>query len=211
MQADDTATIEAWQRGGNDGVRAVFEAHYPLAVRLAALSGLTLDEAHDCAQESFVHAFERRKQLRDPKAFPLWFHRIVTRKILDTLSARRRSAEAPLQETQEPMEDWQRNRPAQPDELVIEAERRLEILLRIEDLPPNYRVPLVLRYYGNFSMREVAELTGMREGTVRVTIHRALAQLRLNAQRETEERGAPSARQLGAISSTVIGTSSTGE
>src|SRR5262249_18659631 len=143
---------------------------------------------HDCAQEAFTHAFERRAQLRDLKAFPLWFHRIVTRRILDTLSAPSRRAEAPLQETNEPAEDWQRNRPAQPDELVIEAERRLEILLRIEDLPPNYRVPLVLRYYGNFSMREVAELTGVREGTVRVTIHRALAQLRLNAQSEAGER-----------------------
>lgn len=210
MKADDTATIEAWRKGDDDGVRAVFEAHYPLAVRLAALSGLSLDEAHDCAQEAFAHAFERRKQLRDPKAFPLWFHRIVTRHILDTLSARRHTSAMPLQEAAEPAEDWQRNRPAQPEDLTIEAERRAEMRRRIESLPPNYRVPLVLRYYGNFSMREVAELTGMREGTVRVTIHRALAQLRLNAQRDTSADGLSSTTPL-PFSSPLMGLSHSGE
>jgi RNA polymerase sigma-70 factor (ECF subfamily) len=210
MTADDAATIEAWRRGDEGGVRAVFEAHYPLAVRLAALSGLSPDEAHDCAQEAFAHAFERRKQLRDPKAFPLWFHRIVTRHILDTLSARRRGAATPLLDGDEPAEDWQRNRPAQPEELTLEAELRQEMRRRIAALPPNYRVPLVLRYYGNFSMREVAELTGVREGTVRVTIHRALAQLRLNAREDINQHSAASTAQT-AVPSPLIGSSHTGD
>ncbi|HEU5441187.1 MAG TPA: sigma-70 family RNA polymerase sigma factor [Ktedonobacterales bacterium] len=210
MAADDTAMIEAWRRGDENGVRAVFEAHYPLAVRLAVLSGLSLDEAHDCAQEASARAFERRTQLRDPKAFPLWFHRIVTRQIMDTLSARRLTATTPLQEGDELAEDWLRNRPAQPDEITIEAERRAEVLRRLATLPPHYRVPLVLRYYANLSMREVAEATGMREGTVRVTIHRALAQLRLNVHGHTDDHPLPSTIEQ-PLSDQVIGVSRTGE
>jgi hypothetical protein len=66
---DEHAAIRGWQRGDEAAVRAVFDAYYPRTLRLAALSGLARAEAEDCAQEAFVHAFERRAQLRDVKAF----------------------------------------------------------------------------------------------------------------------------------------------
>jgi RNA polymerase sigma-70 factor (ECF subfamily) len=147
-------------------------------VRIACLSGLAPDAAQDCAQETFVHAFERRAQLRDPQAFPLWFHRILTRRILDALGASDRRHEEPLAEAEQLAEDWQRREPAQPDTLAVAAEQRAELWRYVQTLPPSYRVPLVLRYYGDFSIREVAELVGAREGTVRVTLHRALGLLR---------------------------------
>jgi len=170
--------MAGWRDGEEASVRAVFEAYYPRAVRLAVLSGLAPDAAHDCAQESFTQAFERRAQLRDSQAFPLWFHRIVTRRIFDTLAAQGRGHDAPLDDTTDLGEDWQRRRAPQPDELALAAEQRAQLWERVQALPPNYRVPLVLRYYADYSMREIAEALGMREGTARVTLSRALARLR---------------------------------
>lgn len=170
--------IEAWQRGEEAAVRAVFERYYPRAVRLAALSGMTLDEAQDCAQDIVLHAFERRRQLRDPQAFSLWFHRIATRRILNDLERRRQSHEVALDEAADLSEDWQRHCAQQPDEQVILAERRQALWESIQSLAPRYRVALALRYYGEFSLREIATMLGVREGTLRVTLHRALARLR---------------------------------
>jgi RNA polymerase sigma-70 factor (ECF subfamily) len=184
MHDDEAARIEGWRRGDEAAVRAVFDVYYPRAVRIAALSGLPDDLAQDCAQEAFVHAFQRRAQLRDPKAFPLWFHRIVTRHILDVLSARKPSREVPLEDAGELAEDWQRRQAPQPEDVALLAERREALWRRVQALPPGYRVPLVLRYYGNFSLREVAELMEARDGTMRVTIHRALSQLRQSASKE---------------------------
>src|SRR5215469_13443610 len=98
MPIEEREIAEGWRRGEEAAVRALFGLYFPRAVRIGALSGLTLDEANDCAQEAFVHAFERRGQLRDPQAFPLWFHRILTRRILDSLAARARRREEPLGE-----------------------------------------------------------------------------------------------------------------
>lgn len=56
---------------------------------MGALSGLGVDAARECAQDVFTHAFERRMQLRDPQAFAPWYHRILTRVILDRTSQRR--------------------------------------------------------------------------------------------------------------------------
>jgi RNA polymerase sigma-70 factor (ECF subfamily) len=181
VEAAPVAAIEGWRRGEEQAVRAVFGAYYPRAVRLGVLSGLGMDEAQDCAQEAFVHAFERRLQLRDPQAFPLWFHRIATRHILELLEKRKRGKEVGLDSAASLIEDWQRRQMPQPDEEAIAAEQRDALWSKVQALPPRYRVPLVLRYYGNFSPHEVAHVMGTRPGTMRVTLHRALHQLRLHA------------------------------
>lgn len=178
MPDDEQAQITAWQRGDEQAGRAVFERYYPQAVRLAVLSGLTWEEALDCAQDAFIRAFEHRLQLRDPATFPLWFHRITTRQILTLLKARQRRKLVPLEQASELDEDWARTPILQPDEMAIEAEHRQQLWQQVQALSPKYRMAIVLRYYGEFSLREVADLLGQREGAVRVTLHRALHKLR---------------------------------
>jgi RNA polymerase sigma-70 factor (ECF subfamily) len=180
MPNEQRELIERWQRGEEEAVRQLFLMCHPRAVRIGVLSGLRLDEAQDCAQDTFIHAFERRAQLRDPHAFPLWFHRMLTRRILDNLGAKMRRCEEPLGEDDEEAEagDWTRHEPPRPESLALEAELREEVWEVVQALPTQYRVPLVLRYYGDFSIHEVAELLGAREGTVRVQLHRALWRLR---------------------------------
>ncbi len=178
MRDEQRVLVEGWLRGDEVSVRMLFEEYFPRSVRIAMLSGLTSDAANDCAQETFVHAFERRAQLRDAQAFPLWFHRILTRHILDALGASPLHHEEHLEAAAPLTEDWQRRETPQPDTLAVAAEVRAELWLQVQSLPPRYRVPLVLRYYGDYSTHEVAQLLGMREGTVRVMLHRALGQLR---------------------------------
>lgn len=182
MSNDEQAIIMAWQRGDEQAVRTLFERYYPRAVRIAVLSGLSREEALDCAQDVFVRAFERRMQLRDPATFPLWFQRITTRQILTLLKGRRRSTLVPLEQSGELEEDWGRIQVPLPEDLAISAENRLRLWQQVQKLLPKYRVPLVLRYYGDFSFREIADILGQREGTVRVLVHRALQELRQHAQ-----------------------------
>ncbi len=179
------ATITAWQQGDEQAVRIVFDTFYPRAVRFAVLSGLSVEAAQDSAQEAFVYAFQRRHQLRDPVAFPLWFHRIVTRRVLDALRGQRRNKEESLDVADELSEDRERYQPVQsrqPDEEAISAEERAHLWQAVQLLPSQYRVPLVLHYYSDFSFREIAAMMGKREGTIRVIIHRALQQLRTRSQ-----------------------------
>jgi RNA polymerase sigma-70 factor (ECF subfamily) len=182
MSEDQSAIIAAWQQGDEQAVRTLFNLHYPHLVRQAALSGLPLEEAKDCAQEAFLRSFEYRKQLRDLTAFPLWFQRITTRHIFNTIKARQRHRNVPLDEANELSEDWQRTQIPLPDEVAISAESQEQLWSCVQALPPNYRVPLVLRYYDDLSLSEVADILGKREGAIRVIIHRALRRLRLSSQ-----------------------------
>jgi RNA polymerase sigma-70 factor (ECF subfamily) len=179
MDHDEEEQLQGWRRGDEAAAREVFTRYYPRAVRIALLSGLSAADAQDCAQDAFVQAYERRAQLRDLRAFPLWFHRIVTRRILDMLTGPLKR-ERPL-ESESGAESWNAASAlhAPPsDELVVLAEEREEIWRWVQALAPRARTAIVLRYYADFSMREVASMLDVREGAARVILHRAIAELR---------------------------------
>jgi RNA polymerase sigma-70 factor (ECF subfamily) len=184
MDSEEEVRLRGWRRGDETAVREVFALYYPRAARIAMLSGLSLADAQDCAQDAFVHAYERRAQLRDPIAFPLWFHRIVTHRVLDMLTATSRQRERVL-EGETDAEIWSgapASHAAPSDELVLLAEEREEIWRWVEALPPRARTAIVLRYYADFSTREVASMLDVREGAARVILHRAIAELRERAR-----------------------------
>ncbi len=184
MREIDGALVNAWRRGDESGTRALFNAIYPYAVRVGALSGLTVDDARECAQDAFTHAYERRMQLRDAQAFALWFHRILTHSILDQITKRQRLRITPLGDAGELAEDWQRNAPLQPDEVALDAERSDELWRQVQTLAPRARLAITLRYYSDLSTREVAEALRINEGAARTLLSRALAQLRQSQTRD---------------------------
>jgi RNA polymerase sigma-70 factor (ECF subfamily) len=181
MDHEEEEWLQGWRRGDEAAAREVFARYYPRAVRIALLSGLSSADAQDCAQDAFVQAYERRAQLRDLKAFPLWFHRIVTRRILDALTGPRKRERA--LESGSGTDSWSGTSYAPPsDELVVLAEEREEIWRWVQALAPRARTAIVLRYYADFSTREVASMLDVREGAARVILHRAIAELRERAQ-----------------------------
>jgi RNA polymerase sigma factor (sigma-70 family) len=188
MDQYEEERLQGWRRGDEAAAREVFTRYYPRAVRIALLSGLSSADAQDCAQDAFVQAYERRAQIRDLKAFPLWFHRIVTRRILDALTGprlRERTLESGTD-----ADSWraaQMTSHAPPaDELVMLAEEREEIWRWVQALAPRARTAIVLRYYADFSTREVASMLDVREGAARVILHRAITALRERARAAPE-------------------------
>jgi RNA polymerase sigma factor (sigma-70 family) len=180
MDHDEEERLQGWRRGDEAAACEVFARYYPRAVRIALLSGLSSADAQDCAQDAFVQAYERRTQLRELKAFPLWFHRIVTRGILDALTGPRKRERA--LEVGSDADSWSAAQMASyappSDELVVLAEEREEIWRWVQALAPRARTAIVLRYYADFSTREVASMLDVREGAARVILHRAIAELR---------------------------------
>lgn len=182
MQERDLDLIKRWQSADEHATHVLFNQHYPRLVHLAMLSGLAQDEAQDCAQEAFVRAFVRRRQLRDPAAFPLWFHRLFMHHLLDVLKARQRRGQVPLERIEEDA-----CLSTQPENVALAAEWQASLWQQVQALPATYRIPLILRYYEEYSLREIAHLLGKREGTMRVILHRALQCLRLQAEEQKKQ------------------------
>ncbi len=66
---------------------------------------------------------------------------------------------------------------------AVDAPEIDETFIALRRLPPKQRTVLALRYYEDLSVDAIAQLTGMRPGTVKSLLHRSLKQLRTELAR----------------------------
>jgi RNA polymerase sigma-70 factor (ECF subfamily) len=166
--------IDEHETAGSDNVTrdAAFatlaDRHLDRAYRLAAvLLGSEL-EAQDAVQDAAASAWARFTSLRDRGRFDAWFDRILVNGCRDRLRARRRVRMVELDAAPAP---------AVPDGTGDAGER--DALQRaLAQLSADQRLAVTLRYYGDRSLEEIAELTGERVGTVKSRLHYGLLALR---------------------------------
>lgn len=121
--------------------------------------------AHDLSQETFLRLFCARHRLLQIENRRAWVYRIATNLAFNALKRRRRFAWLPWRNT-----DAIHLTVPDPTE---HADRRVGIEHALAQLPPHYRAPLLLHSHYGFSVREIAEALGIREGAVKTRLFRA--------------------------------------
>jgi RNA polymerase sigma-70 factor (ECF subfamily) len=129
------------------------------------------DRAQDAVQEALLSAWKDIRALRDPDAWDAWLHRItvwacyrVARK-----DRRRNQIELRVVPDSEPAASF--------DSAAALADRDL-VERVLHDLPVDHRSVVVLRFYLDLPLDEVADILDIPVGTVKSRLHRALASLR---------------------------------
>jgi RNA polymerase sigma factor (sigma-70 family) len=159
----------------DEAVKALLLARLPSAQRLATCILRDPMAAEDAAQEAALIAWDHRRDLRDPGAVEAWFNRIVINVCKHEL--RRRSRKPIVAEI---TPGWERDRDLAERDALGRA---------IQRLSPNEQLVLALRYARDLTIPQIAELTGIREGTVKSQLHSARNNLRgiLDADKRLEE------------------------
>lgn len=182
LQAPDDDTLAARCREGDPAALATLYRRHatPLVAHLERLLGTRAD-AEDVLHETFLRIFEGRGTYRARARFRAWLFTVGTHIALDRLRQRRRHdalARFALEATT----------PAPARDPGREMERR-ELADRVEaalaDLPPEHAMAFHLRVREAFSYREIAEMCGAPEGTLRSRVHHAVSRIR----RMLEPRG----------------------
>jgi RNA polymerase sigma factor (sigma-70 family) len=141
--------------------------------RLTAIARLTLRDgsrAEDAVQEALVGAWRNIRSLHDPERFDAWLYRLLMRACADQARSERRNrvVQLPVLELVGPFV-------AAPDTgLAVHDE--LERGLRA--LPTDQRAVIVLTYYLDLPLADVAEALEVPLGTVKSRLNRALSGLR---------------------------------
>jgi RNA polymerase sigma-70 factor (ECF subfamily) len=136
-------------------------------------------QAEDLAQEAFVRVFARRKEYDPAGKFSTWLWRIALNLCYDELRRRNRREKNLLQnEGGEPLAVLEAFTVADsaPDKVLADRERSGLVKRALDELPEIYRTVLVLRHYEDLKFREIAEVLGVPEGTVKSRMAEALAQ-----------------------------------
>jgi RNA polymerase sigma factor (sigma-70 family) len=154
-----------------DGQKQAFSVlvkRYERSVRAVALNVLTdYHSAADVTQDAFVKAYEQLAGLRKPEAFGPWLMKIAHRCALDSVQQKPRET---LLETK--IVAVTEN----PNHQLDESKQRL--LAAVMCLPKAEKHVVMLRYFGNHSVKDVAEMLSRSVGTVTKQLSRAHRRLR---------------------------------
>jgi RNA polymerase sigma-70 factor (ECF subfamily) len=143
-----------------------------LAVRVAYGVVRNRQDAEDVAQEAFARAYRRFSSLRDRERFRGWLVRMTWRLAIDL----RRS-----QKRRQNREDAVLAITPQAGDMNQDAdarERSARLWQAIEQLPDRLRVVIVLTSIEGHGVKEVAELLGVAEGTIKSRMFEARQKLR---------------------------------
>lgn len=136
------------------------------------------EDAEDTMQEVLVKALPYLPKFESPRALLVWLFKVAKN---HCLMSRRRSKFAPKRDLSldELMPDrvelarLPKEGPVNPELLAIRSQEARRLREAIQQLPPQYRIILVLRDMEGLTDDEVGDITGLRPGTVRVRLHRA--------------------------------------
>ncbi len=181
--AADAALLGAVQRG-EPGAFDTFVERY--GQRLLAFGQRMCghrEDAEDVFQETLLKAFEGLKDLREPRAVRTWLFRVAANACLMKRRKQARAREISLDAFKPP--GWEEGRIVEipdwsglPQDSAERAELRRALERGFAELPPEYRIVMLLRDVEGLSTRETAEALGIREPAVKMRLHRARMAMR---------------------------------
>lgn len=141
------------------------------------------EDAEDVFQEALVKVFTSLRQLENPDALRTWLWRVVANECrmsrrgprdpsrsvrLDDLGGREDGA------GYDPPDDGA----SSPEQEVIDRETWSRVEQAVRNLPPHYRIIVLLRDFEGLSTEEVADVLGITTSNAKVRLHRARLALR---------------------------------
>jgi RNA polymerase sigma-70 factor (TIGR02954 family) len=135
-------------------------------------------DALEAIQETVCRAYVQLGKLREPRYFQTWLIRILIRCCIDEQKRKRKVL--PLFEL--------------PDTLAVDLslDEKIELRMAVDLLPPYLRHIIILKYYEDMTLTEIAGLLEKPEGTVKTWLNRALNELRKSFRKEAEKTYASS-------------------
>lgn len=163
---DDAALVHA---ASSDAAAwdALYRRYVGRVYRYLHLHGAATDDAADLTQQVFVQAFAALAQDRAVSAVAPWLFRIA-HKVLLTARQRQR----PTVPWDAVPEAWHPTEDGDPAVQMIQQENLARLRRLVAQLAPEKRELLALRFAGQLSFGEIAQVVGKQEDAVKQQIYR---------------------------------------
>ncbi|MEO4054741.1 sigma-70 family RNA polymerase sigma factor [Solibacillus sp. CAU 1738] len=160
--------MEKAQQGDEQAFYDLIEPLQNQLYRIAYVYVQNEDDAVDIFQQSVIRAYEALPKLKERKYFSTWITRIVINCSKTYIS---KQMHTQLTEPQD-FDLYAAN------EHAANVEEGIDLWQALAQLEEKYKTALLLRFYQDYSVREIAYILDLPEGTVKTNIRRGLQRLR---------------------------------
>lgn len=147
------------------------ESHY----RLVYTYVRNVEDALDIIQESIYKAFLFKDSLKNIDYIKTWYYRILVNTSLDFLRKRKRLVVV----DDETLSGFDLG-----EEDMYED---IDLSTAIKELPEDYRIIIILRYFEDLKIGEIAEILNLNLNTVKTRLYKGLEKLRIKINDEGQE------------------------
>jgi RNA polymerase sigma-70 factor, ECF subfamily len=178
LSDDDRDLVEKAIAGDERSFRKILQEHHRLIYSVVRGIVGPGDDTEDVVQEVFIKVFRALPGFRGEARLSTWIYRIARNEALNATGKRRPTAV--------PIEDCEDLAAAGDDPMAAHRKRLTRELLErlMEKLDETQRVALELRYMGDKSYEEIADIMDVPLGTVKTHIYRAKLSLKQMMARE---------------------------
>lgn len=180
-KVQDELCIRRAQSGDADAFEQLLVQHQKSVYNLCLRMTGNTEDALDLSQEAFFRAWRAIGQYQFDAAFSTWLYRLTTNICIDFLRKRKKSGELSLTiEDDEALgEEFSIPDSAPgPEEQAIDNETRRTLHEAMQKLPADWRVVMQLRAVEELSYEQIADVLGIKVGTVKSRLARAREALR---------------------------------
>lgn len=159
--------IQRCKEGDLDAFNILFEEYSVKAVRTVYLITGQKDIAEDIAQEAFIKCFSQIKKLKKAEAFESWFYRLLTRICWRYCSKQKNNLCIDNINDKNTISNNSLSDITEKNEIKHLVDKTLDKL----SMP--LKTTVILYYYNELSIKEIAHVLGCFEGTIKSRLHNA--------------------------------------
>jgi RNA polymerase sigma-70 factor (ECF subfamily) len=176
LEKDDDILIEEIRGGSEKSFDQLMQNHQDQVFRIAHSFSKDTENAMDITQNIFLKVYQNLNQFRSQSQFKTWLMRIAFNESLNWIKKNQKyqkheDIELTMTNKQDPI--------SQEDEFLAQENRAL-LLKSLYELNTKYRLAVVLRYFENYSIRDISGILKCSEGVVKNILFRSLRKLKDN-------------------------------
>jgi RNA polymerase sigma-70 factor (ECF subfamily) len=185
LASEAAPVIEETCAAPEDDFEAVVQLHRPRVFRFILASIRDRESAENLTQECFMRAYKARGGFRGDSKMGTWLMHIAANLVRSheassRLKFWRRSLRSNSDLTD--LRDSIPDRHQSPEALVLAKERLAAVWSAVARLSGKQRTVFLLRFVEDMDLLEIAAITGMKEGTVKTHLFRALQSMRVELE-----------------------------
>jgi len=170
MTGIDQDIARRFHDGDLEALENIVEAYQGAVFGIGMKMLGTVHDAKDFSQDVFMLVYEKRKRFDPERPFEPWFYKVAMNHGRERLRKRR---EIPRSDTMpvETVEETAGN-------MLMQNEMRENVRTALQELKPEYRECLALRFEADMQLQEIAETLDLPLGTVKTRLRRGLMAFR---------------------------------